>query len=96
MGCWVKPQAADSYVRAHGGTDILVPADVPELTEATGRIRDLLLDGEWHDGLDIVVASRQMEGLRRMRDLRSMGFVIEKRRNEKRRFEYRLGMQKRD
>jgi hypothetical protein len=48
------------------------------LTQATRAVHSLLSDGEWHSATAIIEASGIREGLRRMRELRQVGFKIER------------------
>lgn len=78
-------------IEALGGRGILTLDDLVELSEAERRVELLMSDGEWHTATEIIRTSRQREGLRRMRTLRSRGFIVERRRMEScRDFEYRL------
>ncbi len=43
------------------------------------RVRQLLEDHQWHNAEEIRETAGGSEGLRRMRELRHQGFVIEKR-----------------
>lgn len=61
------------------------------LDSAKGRVRQLMLDGEWHTGPDITAPETGgSEGLRRLRELRADGAVIEKRRKTEGVWEYRM------
>ena len=74
-----------------GGNGILIQADLADFDEAVLRVHGLMKDGAWYPAWDVIEASQQREGLRRMRELRRLGFYIEKRRMEgKRDWEYRL------
>lgn len=73
-----------------GGTGILVPEDLPALNEAVRRVLSLMRDGQWHSSEQIIAASGQREGLRRMRELRRWWDVQRRRNGEPRDFEYRL------
>lgn len=74
-----------------GGEGILNEEDVPSLTQAQERIRRRMNDGLWHSATEIIGVSGQREGLRRLRDLRSKGYTIERqRRINSREFYYRL------
>jgi hypothetical protein len=54
-------------------------------------VYDLMRDGAWHDAQAIIEASGQREGMRRMRELRTIGYAIEERRvNGSREWHYRL------
>jgi hypothetical protein len=48
-------------------------------------------DGAWHTAQSIIDASGQREGIRRMRELRQIGYVVEQMRPEgSREWSYRL------
>ena len=90
----------DGWIRAHGARGIIEPSEVPDLTQASGRVLALLNDGEWRTADAIRAAAGRFgapasEGLRRMRDLRPLlekvGLEIVKRRcSDSRLFEYRI------
>lgn len=68
----------------------LTHKDLRELGGGRRRVRNLMLDGNWHSALEIRKAAQGSEGLRRLRELRGL-FEIEKRRIDgSRHFEYRL------
>ena len=84
----------DRKIESLGGEGILKPSDLPDLGEGCMRVLGLMNDGEWHDANAIIAASKQREGLRRMREWRKY-FTIERRRLKgKRDFEYKLTMMK--
>jgi len=61
------------------------------LQRACRLVYDLMRDGAWHTATAIIEASGQREGLRRMRDLRQIGYQIEQHRPEGgREWSYRL------
>ena len=65
--------------------------DFSGLQSACKRVYDLMRDGEWHTAQAIIDASGQREGIRRMRDLRQIGYTIETDRpGDGREFRYRL------
>lgn len=66
--------------------------DLQDFQEATTRAYELLRDGQWHSRDDIRAATGQDEGMRRVRELRQCGYIIETRRPtpERRTHEYRL------
>lgn len=83
--------AAEEEIRQLGGEDILEKADLPKLSEAERAILRLMIDNKWHAASEIIKASGQREGLRRMRNLRGKGYEIERRRSpEGRDWDYRL------
>jgi hypothetical protein len=76
-----------------GGQGILTAADLDELNDAKLRVLQLMSDGRWHSREQIEEISGQLEGMRRMRELRSMGFTVDRRRLEgQRAWEYRLSV----
>lgn len=65
--------------------------DFSGLQSACRRVYDLMKDGQWHDAQAIIDASGQREGMRRMRELRQIGYTVEERRETGRReWQYRL------
>jgi hypothetical protein len=95
-------KAAEGADRAQGYTDPALgdPAPpgaplalhkAPRLDSARGRVLHLLLDRQWHPSHAITdPAVGGSEGLRRLRELRSAGCVIDKRRASAGVYEYRL------
>lgn len=81
----------ENYEGSIGGTGLTL-ADFNDLSAAAQRVFDLLKDGQWHTADEILNVANQREGLRRMREIRQRGLVVETRRVEenKRAFEYRL------
>ena len=79
-----------------GGQGILTPEDIPELKAGARRVLALMLDGQYHTAYEIMVAAGSdgvlaTEGLRRMRELRTHGFGLEKERmGTHRQWMYRL------
>lgn len=68
----------------------LTKIDVSQLNQGAKRVYDLLKDGRWHDRGEIEQAAGERgvaaaEGMRRMRELRQMGFEVEKHRTSDRR-----------
>lgn len=61
-------------------------------TMSTGakRVLELMGDGKWHTPEEIIAASRQREGLRRMRDLRQWYNVEHRSIKGRKAWEYRL------
>lgn len=85
------PYAVDRQIKSLGGERILRKSDIKDLNEAQERVWLLMVDGEWHTATAIIRAANQREGLRRLRELRSKDYRIERRRSwESREFEYRL------
>ena len=65
--------------------------DFSGLQSACRRVYDLMRDGEWHTAQAIIDAAKQREGVRRLRDLRQIGYQIETDRpGDGREFRYRL------
>jgi hypothetical protein len=65
--------------------------DFSGLQSACRRVYDLMKDGQWHTAQAIIDASGQREGMRRMRELRQIGYQVEERRETGRReWQYRL------
>ena len=70
-----------------GGEGILTEADIPSLKTQRARVLALMEDGKEHSGLEIIRVSGGSEGLRRLRELRTIpGVVIKKRRDINGRF----------
>ena len=69
----------------------MTPHDFSGLQSACRRVYDLMRDGEWHTATEVIDAAKQREGLKRMRDLRQIGYVLEQHRPEgSREWHYRL------
>lgn len=85
------PATPERHVAALGGADILTPEDTKDFNGACLKVLAFMRDGEWHAANDIITASGQREGLRRMRELRRLFHVERRRMAECRDFEYRLG-----
>ena len=78
------------YAQRIGFTS-MTPHDFSGLQAACRRVYDLMRDGEWHTAQAIIDASGQREGIRRMRDLRQIGYRIETDRpGQGREFRYKL------
>ncbi len=79
-----------------GGSGILEPKDLRDLNEAVRRVYELMRDGRWYSAEEIEMAAGvngrpAREGLRRMRELRSAGYEIDRERcDDNRVFRYRL------
>ena len=79
-----------------GGTGVLTPSDLVSLNAGVRRVYALMKDGRWYGPDEIERAAgggvRAREGLRRMRELRSFGFEVERMRatGNTRLFQYRL------
>ncbi len=80
------------YILRLGGLGILDPDDLPGLRSQKGRVLRLMIDQKWHRSLQILDAAGGTEGLRRLRELRSIPNVLVERRRvgTNRLFEYRL------
>lgn len=73
------------------GFESMTGLDFYGLQAACRKVYDLMRDGQWHSAQSIIDASGQREGLRRMRDLRQIGYVLEQHRPEgSREWSYRL------
>lgn len=85
-----SPAKQLSLLGAHG---ILSAKDLPTLNAGCKRVLALLMDSKWHDAEEVRVVAGGSEGLRRLRELRTHGYDIIKRRSstDARLFEYRLG-----
>ena len=74
-----------------GGVGVLSVADAKQLSAAAERVRALMSDGLWHTREEIELAAGEngipaREGLRRMRELRTVAYdIILKRSSENRR-----------
>jgi hypothetical protein len=73
------------------------PVVPPGVRPPTARICAMMIDGQWHTTATIELAAskdgqiRAKDGLRRMRDLRKVGYTIEKRRmSGYKEYDYRL------
>lgn len=84
------PTITPSTRESLGGTATLSPADLEALGAATGRIYKLMRDGRWYTREEIVRAAGQLEGTRRMRELRRWFDIQRRRQGESRLWEYRL------
>lgn len=78
-----------------GANGILTLHDIPALNLGTRLAYEVLKDGAWHSAIEIREKVPGTECLRRMRELRSAGFIIERKRSSllKRVFEYRIRKQ---
>jgi hypothetical protein len=84
--------AVSREIKMLGGEGTLVEADLPSLGAAAERVLALLADHQWHSATEVIQASQQREGLRRLRQLRQAGHRIEARRSDdlSREWVYRL------
>lgn len=86
----------DQQLDLLGGVGILTPKDLRELDAGCARVLRLISDGRWHTAEEIKIhagtdGKPASEGLRRLRQIRQSGAIIEKRRNgESRLWEYRM------
>lgn len=81
----------DRIIKALGGQGILRPCDIPDLRTQRAKVAALMMDREWHTAREIVKAAGGSEGLRRLRELRDLGAIIEKHRMRNRRmWKYRI------
>ncbi len=84
-------KSKSKQIKTLGGVGILNEEDLKDFSKAEKRIINLMSDGKWHRAAFIIVESRQREGLRRLRGLRTKGYKIEKRRDGfTREFYYKL------
>lgn len=68
----------------------MTEADRTDLKKGVKEVLRLMEDRAWHTATDIIRASGQREGLRRLRELRKYSIKIEKRRiGKSREWEYR-------
>lgn len=73
------------------GFEGMTTRDMSQLQAACHRVFALMRDGAWHNAQAIIDASGQREGLRRMRELKGIGYQVEQRRSgDRREFQYRL------
>ena len=74
------------------GFEGMTERDMSGLQEARRRVWKLMRDGQWHDATEIIDVAEQREGLKRLRELRSLGYVVERGRTdpESREWRYRL------
>ena len=85
----------DDHIARLGGHGILQPKDINEMSKAVSRVYQLMKDGEYHSApeISLVAGSNGIpasEGLRRMRELRSFGYEIERKKAGNRSWKYRL------
>lgn len=76
-----------------GGVGVLSVADAKQLSAAAERVRALMSDGLWHTREEIELAAGEngipaREGLRRMRELRTVAYDIILRRSSENRREF--------
>lgn len=73
---------SEDRIRALGGIGILEERDIAELNRGCALAWRLMRDGKKHTAQEILAATGQSEGLRRLRELRpwlrTMGLSIEK------------------
>lgn len=65
-------------IAMRGGEGILTLADIPDLKAGTRRVFNLMKDGRWYLREEIEEAAQGVEGMKRMRELRGMGYTINK------------------
>ncbi len=73
------------------GLNTLTEKDYNQFSEAEQAILRLLSDNQWHPAQEIIDASGQREGLRRLRSLRKKGYEIQSTAGPGREWRYRLG-----
>ena len=82
---WIKNDAGD-WVCAYCGIRFGDPPRMRDVRLGTRQrlVLQVLEDGEWHDGHELThPAVGGSEGLRRLRELRAKGYVIEMRKKAK-------------
>lgn len=85
----------DDYIKSIGGEKHLTHQDAIELSAGCRRVLELMKDGDWHDADEICLAAGKngipaREGLRRARQLRQLGYLLECEKGKGRNFKYRL------
>ena len=86
----VQTEDLFSYAQRIGFAS-MTPHDFAGLQSACRRVYDLMKDGNWHTATEVIDAAKQREGLKRMRDLRQIGYTIETDRpGDGREYRYRL------
>lgn len=65
------------HAAARLGFHDMTVKDWKDLQTACRKVFELMKNGDWHHASAIIKASGQREGLRRMRELRSIGFTVE-------------------
>ncbi len=83
----------EKIIKRLGGVGILTEGDIPSLESQQGKVLKLMSDGRWHPAREVLKVAGGTEGLRRLRELRTMpGVTIEKMRrvDDRRFFHYRL------
>lgn len=85
----------EEYIKSIGGEKHLDENDAVQLKAGTKRVLELMKDGQWHEADEICLAAGQngipaREGLRRARELRRLGYLLECSKGEGRSFKYRL------
>lgn len=80
------------YASRLGGVGVLNERDLGQFQEATKRVHELLRDGRWHSASEIYDVTGQRDGMRRLRELRQVGYRIERSRasEDSREWWYRL------
>ena len=68
-------------IKAIGAEGILEEEDLPSLDSQREKVRQLMLDGQWHSGPEILETAGGTEGMRRLRELRAKGYTVEKARD---------------
>jgi len=85
----------DDYIKSIGGEKHLTHQDAKELSAGCRRVLELMKDGAWHTPDEICLAAGKngipaREGLRRARELRRLGYLLECEKGNGRNFKYRL------
>lgn len=82
------------YIHAIGGGGIVREIDIDHLKKGVKLVFDIMRDGLWHTIAELQEKTGQAQADRRMRELRSYGFEIEKERiRGTRTWRYRLLLQ---
>lgn len=80
------------YAHRLGAQGTATAKDLEDFQEATKRVHALLKDGRWHSATEIYEVTKQRDGMRRLRELRQLGYVIERSRPDEssREWHYRM------
>jgi hypothetical protein len=85
------PYTNARYIASIGGHGVVRQQDIPHLKKGVQQIFDIMKDGNWYTIPQLRSMIQQEGADRRMRELRKVGIVVEKRRvNDSRLFEYRM------
>jgi hypothetical protein len=75
-----QPERDRDYIRRVGGEGVLLSEDLPALKAQRLKVALLLMDSRLHWRTEIERVSGGAEGMRRLRELRQRGWIIEKQR----------------